>query len=404
MQSAARLSVIVFSVLAVVLVLLLWKRNDRKQAVAELESRFGAQLSITPEEFSLGCSSPDLKDLVELAGLVARVGELDVLDLTGAPSLVSLNGAERMPGLVHLIAIDCPVLVSAEGVAGHPGLRQLHFTDSAGLADTSAIHGLPELETLDLSGCGALKELSSSGLPALENLYLSRCRELRTLDLSAFPGLRQLYVDGCAGLETIEGLETLASLTDLDVSNATGLKGLPGVGRLAGLIVLDIRNLDLADFSGIASLPKLRVLRMGGQDGIETLEPFTPLANLRELHLEACPNLRSLRGIPRGVSQYAGFTHCPKLVSLEGVESAGALEHLDVTGCANLADVSAAAKLASLVQVSFVKCRAVTAVTFVEKLPKLRIVMLGGSGVVPAAVEGLSAANQEILFDFAVAE
>jgi hypothetical protein len=67
-------------------------------------------------------------------------------------------------------------------------------------------------------------------------------------------------------------------------------------------------------------------------------------------------------------------------------------------------DVSAAAKLTGLVQVSFVKCRGVTAVPFVETLPKLRIVMLGGSGVVPAVVEGLKAANEEIIFDFAVAE
>jgi hypothetical protein len=132
-----------------------------------------------------------------------------------------------------------------------------------------------------------------------------------------------------------------------------------------------------ADFSGIASLPKLRVLRMGGQDAVETLEPFTALATLTELHLEACPNLRSLRGMPPRITQYAGFTHCPKLVSLDGVESAGAIEHLDVTGCVNLGDVAAAAKLTNLVQVSFVKCRGVTAVPFVETLPNLRIVMLG---------------------------
>jgi hypothetical protein len=390
MQPAARLSVIVFAIFAVFVVLVLWKKSDRSQAITELEERFGAQLSITADEFYLGCSSPELKDLTELAELVLRVGKPQILDLTGAPALTSLKGAERLPSLTSIVAIDCPALASAEGVSGLPGLTQLHFTDSTGLSDTS--------------GCAALDEPRFNDLPSLENLYLSRCRGLKSLDVAAFPGLRQLYVDGCAGLSAIAGLERLTSLTDLDVSNATGLAGLPGVGALSGLIVLDIRNLDLADFSGIASLPKLRVLRMGGQDAVETLEPFTALATLTELHLEACPNLRSLRGMPPGISQYAGFTHCPKLVSLDGVESAGALEHLDVTGCVNLGDVAAAAKLANLVQVSFVKCRGVTAVPFVETLPNLRIVMLGGSGVVPAAIEGLKAANGEIIFDFAVAE
>jgi hypothetical protein len=404
MQPAARLTVIVFAILLVIVVLALWKRSDRREAIAELEGRFGAQLSISPEEFYLGCSSPELKDLSELAELVLRVGNPQILDLTGAPALVSLKGADRLPSLTSIVAIDCPALASAEGVSGLPRLTQLHFTDSAGLADTRAIQGLPQLKSLDLSGCVALASLELKELPSLENLYLSRCRSLKTLDVSAFPGLKQLYVDGCADLGAIAGLESLKSLTDLDASNATSLVGLPGIGSLSELVVLDIRNLDLTDFSGIASLPKLRVLRMGGQDTIETLEPFTSLASLRELHLEACPNLRSLRGIPSGVSQYAGFTYCPKLLSLEGIGSAGALEHLDVTGCGNLADVSEAASLAGLVQVSFVKCRAVTAVPFVEKLPKLRIVMLGGSGVVPASVEGIKTANEEIIFDFAVAE
>lgn len=404
MQPAARLSVIVFAIFAVFVVLVLWKKSDRSQAITELEERFGAQLSITADEFYLGCSSPELKDLTELAELVLRVGKPQILDLTGAPALTSLKGAERLPSLTSIVAIDCPALASAEGVSGLPGLTQLHFTDSAGLSDTTAIRQLPNLKSLDLSGCAALDEPRFNDLPSLENLYLSRCRGLKSLDVTAFPGLRQLYVDGCAGLSAIAGLERLTSLTDLDVSNATGLAGLPGVGALSGLIVLDIRNLDLADFSGIASLPKLRVLRMGGQDAVETLEPFTALATLTELHLEACPNLRSLRGMPPGITQYAGFTHCPKLVSLDGVESAGALEHLDVTGCVNLGDVAAAAKLANLVQVSFLKCRGVTAVPFVETLPNLRIVMLGGSGVLPAAIEGLKAANEEIIFDFAAAE
>jgi len=404
MQQATRLLVISFAILVVIGILVLWKRNDRNQAIAELEGRFGAQLSITPEEFYLGCSSPDLKDLEELADLVRRVGDPQILDLTGAPSLASLKGAERLPSLTSIVAIDCPALVSADGVAGHPLLTQLHCTDSAGLTDTSAIQRLPNLKSLDLSGCVAVQELAIADLPSLENLYLSRCRGLTSLDVSAFPNLRQFYVDGCAGLRSIAGLGALTSLTDLDVSNASGLSGLPGVEKLSELVVLDIRNLDLSDFSAIGSLPKLRVLRMGGQDAVETLEPFTSLATLRELHLEACPNLRSLRGIPPGVSQYAGFTYCPKLVSLDGVESAGALEHLDVTGCEHLADVSAMARLANLVQVSFVKCRKVTAVPFVERMPKLRIVMLGGSGVVPAAVEGLKAANEEIILDFTVAE
>ena len=404
MQKAVRVFVLLFSILVVIVILSLWKKAERKNAIAELESRFGAQISIQEKEFYLGCSSPELKDLKELASLVKRVGEPDILDLTGSPSLVTLAGVEELPSLTSVVAIDCPSLVTVEGVSGLPALTQLAFTDSAQLTDVAMIRDLPNLVTLDLSGCVGITSLDLEGLPALENLYLSRCRQLKALDLSAFPGLRQLYTDGCAGLTTIDGLGALGNLTDLDVSNASGLTGLPGVEKLAELIVLDLRNLEIEDLSGIARLPKLRVLRMGGQEKIETLEPLSSLASLRELHLEACPNLRSLKGIPTGVSQYAGFTYCPKLVSLEGIEAAGGLEHLDVTGCENLDEVGPVAKLSSLVQISLVKCRLVKAVPFVEKLPKLRIVMLGGSGVVPVSVEGLPLSNEELIFDFTISE
>jgi hypothetical protein len=404
MQNAARITVLLFSLIAVVVILLVWKKGDRKNALSELSTRFGADVSINGDEFYLGCSSPTLTDLTALAEVVARVGEPTILDLTGAPALRSLSGVEKMPSLRSLVLIDCGALVSAEGVSGHPGLTEIVLTDSAHFAETAAIRDLPRLTTLDFSGCLSLTRFEASNLPVLENLYLSRCHKLGALDVSAFPTLRQLYADGCGALASIDGLPSLVRLTDLDVSNATGLQGLPGVGSLAELIVLDIRNVEISDFTEIATLPKLRILRMGGQDAIETLEPLSSLTSLRELHLEACPNFRSLKGMPPGISQYAGFTHCPQLVSLEGLGAATGLEQLDLTGCTALTDISQVAELGNLVQLSLVKCRQVTEIKPVEKLPKLVIVMLGGSGVLPASVESLSLANAEMIFDFAGSE
>ena len=68
---------------------------------------------------------------------------------------------------------------------------------------------------------------------------------------------------------------------------------------------------------------------MGGNESIENLEPFSALSELREIHLEACPNFSSLKGIPSGLTQYAGFTYCPKLTSLEGIEGAPVLEKVN---------------------------------------------------------------------------
>ena len=77
-------------------------------------------------------------------------------------------------------------------------------------------------------------------------------------------------------------------------------------------------------------------------------------------------------------------------------------EEIDLTGCEALKDVSALQSLPSLVQLSLVKCRQVSDIEIIESMEKLVIVMLGGSGVVPASVKNLKTVNEEIIFDFTV--
>lgn len=402
MKEAVRYLSLAFAVLAIIVVLVMWKKRDREQAFVELRETFGADISLLEEDFIVGCSSAKLVDLVEFADLLSRAGEPTIIDLTGAPNLESFVGIEKLPTVHSLIAIDCAKLETADGVSGHPAIRELVLTDSRQFSNASAIPGMPALETVDFSGCEALTVIDVSSLPVLRNLYLSRCRKIESLDVSDLSALRQLYLDGCSGLKSLEGLDSLTDLTDLDVSNASSLSALEGVGNLDSLIVLDIRNIAVSDFSGIGQLPSLRVLRMGGNETIQNLEPFSGLEQLREIHLEACPNFTSLKGMPPGVSQYAGFTYCPKLKSLSGIEKASGLEQLDVTGCEALKDVSALQSLPDLVQVSFVKCRQVDDISVIESLEKLVIVMLGGSGVVSAAVDELEPKNKDIIFDFTV--
>lgn len=402
MKEAARYLILSFAILAVIAVLVMWKKQDREQAFTELRERFEADISVVDGDFAVGCSSNRLVDLVEFADLLARAGEPTILDLTGASNLESFSGIEKLLKVHSLIAIDCPKLTSAEGVAKHPALRELVLTDSRQFSDASSIKELPALETVDFSGCEALEEVDVSELPRLKNLYLSRCRKVKSLDVTGVPELKQLYLDGCSSLVSITGLDSLTALTDLDVSNASSLEKLENIEALVSLIVLDIRNIAIRDFSGIGKLPALRVLRMGGNEAIENLEPFSGMEQLREIHLEACPNFSSLKGMPSGISQYAGFTYCPKLTSLEGIENAAGLEQLDLSGCEWLKDVSALESLLNLVQLSFVKCRQVDDVSVIESMEKLVIVMLGGSGVVPAAIEKLKPVNDEIIFDFTV--
>lgn len=405
MNQIVRALLLMLAVAAVIAALLIYSnKRSREGAIKELETRFEAQISISESEFFIGCSSSQLKNLEELAALALKIGQPTMLDLTGATMLESLRGAERMTRLTSITAVDCPSLVSADGIAGHPALRELIFADCTKLADVSAIRGLRQLVTLDLSGCIALSSLAVADLPQLDNLYLSRCTQITQIDAAQFPDLEHLYMDGCSGVKEIVGLGNLTELSDLDLSDMVALKDLSGLERLTKLVVLDLRNVKLSDVSGLGKLTSLRVLRMGGQETIRNLEPFSRLESLREIHLESCPNLDSLQGMPSGVSQYAGFTRCPKLTSLAGIESATGLEQLDLSGCSGLTDITAIAKLKSLIQLSLVKCVGVSDISLVSPLPQMAIVMLGGSGVSRESVVPIQKEKRDLYFDFDVAE
>lgn len=400
MKLKGRLIFLFVVAVVVAIVVIQSKNQDRTLALQEMKERFAATYVDSGEQSYLACASDALVDLEELGLLMQRIGQPEILDLTGASELRSFQGIRRFKRLRSLVAIDCPQLTSAAGLAGHPTLEEVVCLDSASFGDAADIRELPRLLTLDLSGCLALKQLSLASLPRLENLSLSRCHKLSSIELSQLTRLRQLYLDGCAELRNLPGLDQLTRLTDLDISNLSSLESITGIRKLAELIVLDLRNVPISDFSEIGHLPKVRILRLGGQEGLSDLTPFADLTTLKEIHLEACPDFRSLSGIPSSVSQYAGFTHCPELRSLAGLEAAQGLIQLDLTGNEHLSDLAALAKLPELSQLNLSQCSAVTDVAVVENLEKLVIVMLGKSGVAPASVESLKPKNKDLIFDF----
>ncbi|MCG8601937.1 MAG: hypothetical protein MI807_17480, partial [Verrucomicrobiales bacterium] len=90
MKDAARFVILAFALIAVITVLVMWKKQDRANALDELRERYRADVIDTGDELTIGCASERLVDLVDFAAVVARAGEPAILDLTGAPNLESL--------------------------------------------------------------------------------------------------------------------------------------------------------------------------------------------------------------------------------------------------------------------------------------------------------------------------
>ncbi len=402
--SPAQLILALVGVAVVVFALILWKGQRRESAREILETRFAAEIEADPgdpEALMVILSHESLTDLVTVAPLIASLGRVTLLDLSGSPNLETLDGASAIPTLIHLQAMDCPRLRSISGISGLPELSVATIQACPSLERVDDLANLPGLVMLDLPGATGLRSLSLAGLPALKGLTLSEASELSVLDLTPAPLLEQLYLEGCRSLSSLTGLEKAAALTDLNVSTCHQLRRLEGLGDLESLIMLDARNCPAgAALEAIGRLPALKVLRLGGQPELVDLTPLSRLEQLEEIHIEGCENLESLRGMPASLTGYAAFSHSPKLASAAGVENAVALERIDFSGCSALTDIGALAWLKSLREVNLGGCRAVIDVTILSKLPELEIVQLGGSGVAPALLADLQKERPTVIFDF----
>lgn len=400
-----------FCIIAVALILLRWKINDRAEALKTLENVYRVEFDLFNDEIHVRATSPKIKDLNQLAALIERAEKLKsgeklvpwVLDLTGNPNLKTFHGVSRLQGLRSIIAVDCPKLENLNGISGLPHLSELLVSHNGALRDISAIKNLPSLVTLDLTASSLLLKFDVTGLPSLENLYLSGCHSLESLDVTTHGNLKQLYLDGCRFIEAIEGLGQLTQLTDLDVSNCQKLRNLKGLTNLGELIVLDMRNIELPDFSVIGELPKLDTLRLAGQGGLSSLAPFSGLQSLREIYVESCPNLVSVAGLP-ATAEYLGVVRCDNLKSLDGIDSASDLQHVDFTSCDGLEDTLALGKLQELTRLSFLSCRKISDISHLQENKKLALVRLGGTGVVPTDIEPLQELLPDTVFDFSEPE
>lgn len=287
-------------------------------------------------------------------------------------------------------------------------LREIHVSgisgDGTGRAVTDSflarMSRLPELEVLDVGGC---ENFTDSGIR-----WLTRCPKLKELDLSGSK-------IGDTGLEHLAGVKTLETLQLGGCEQCTGA-GFAHLGKLPGLKVLHARRCAGADDTGLAGLaksPSLRVLSLGGSQGMYVswqgqsrewregdqaacttrgLKELAGIATLEELDLEdidivdddvlaalaKLPRLRKLQLSPRGRE------HLP--VTDEGLKSLAAcasLRELDLYDAPKVGDAGIAAlgALENLEALKFGRTGKVTAagVKGLAGLKKLRHLSLGAS-------------------------
>ena len=172
----------------------------------ELISLFNPQLFITAVNFT---NAPDIQN-----ANVKDTG-ISTLDLTGATSLISMNGE------------SCPNLVTVN-TATAASLQILSLRDDSGLTSVN-LGGAPALQSIDVTNCTALTVLDLSASPALTRAYISGSA-LTTLDFTVCTLIGQIDAIGCADLLSLNGLRGKTNLQFVNVYNSPKLASIDTSG------------------------------------------------------------------------------------------------------------------------------------------------------------------------------
>jgi internalin A len=278
--------------------------------------------------------------------------------------LYKLPREERVKSIQTLDLSGCGRLWDLSPLAGLSALRTLNLSFCHQLRDLALPAGLSALQTLKLFGCYQLRDLSPlAGLSALQTLDLSGWVQL--WDLSPLAGLSALQTLNLLGCYQLTGLSPLAGLTSLQTLDLSGCWRLSGdLSPLAGLTSLQTLNLSgcklLSDLSPLAGLSSLQTLILSGCEQLSgDLSPLAGLQSLQTLNLSGCGQLSG------------------DLNPLAGLQS---LQTLDLSWCSQLSgDLSPLAGLQSLQTLNLSGCTALRQLDPIkELLPSLQVLYLFG--------------------------
>ena len=251
---------------------------------------------------------PAQRELIEAGGeWVAPAGAdpADIVREAQAEGVRALHVAGRdlsflseLPALEHLSLGDVGDVTPAMGL---PGLRSFSVVSwESGQLDATAWPRLARFGASEPPRGGGGVE-SAFGHPGVEVLAL---RRYPGQDLAAVtaPRLRELHLSS-SRLETLSGLERHAdSLELLALSRVPKLASLAGLGSMRRLQVLAIDGARLVKtLTEVAAAPVLRLLDVGDQRGIESLDPLAGHPTLEFVLFERTTDmsLKALGELPR---------------------------------------------------------------------------------------------------------
>lgn len=280
-------------------------------------------------DFSLGNTSIQELDLGSLTALktlkVTDAASLSSIDISGCPIVsLTLNGLSSLGSL------------------------------------STGDNGLPQLETVSITDCNNLTELSMSGSALLSSVTLQNNASIANINFS-----------GCSSLETLDLSNSYYPLTSLDLSGCTSLDK-------ASLNIGNGSTIKSLDFSGSPELRRLTVQSNSSSDN----------NTIRHIDLDGCTQLNYV--YLNNLSKLKQFIAPNAAIEEFTVYGSDSLAALDLSGNARLKSISLDYRH-SLQTIDLSGC------TFLRQLPNYIIKSsLVSLDISHSGIEDLSLNNEEI--------
>ncbi|CAN1270358.1 Disease resistance protein L6 [Linum perenne] len=235
---------------------------------------------------------PNLSNLIKLHKLV----------IVKCPLLYKIQDlGELKLSLLHLEVSCCDLLADLDGLESMEALESLTL-ESTTLSPCIGHDRLSMLTLTEDEDAPPLPEVIELGrLRSLRSLEMKACMSLRRLpNLSDLDNLETLDVSGCIRLVDVTGLEKLESLQKLNMSNCWSIEELPDISGMKSLDDLNVSEcIKLKKVIGLEKLESLTVLSMAGCKSIKKLPDMSQLKVLFEIDLKGCTKLKKVTGLTK---------------------------------------------------------------------------------------------------------
>lgn len=216
-------------------------------------------------------------------------------------------------------------------------------------SNISSLEGIEQLENLVSLNLRSNQLQDISQLAALEKLEKVDLRDNKVTDISPLAGLDRLEYLNLYGNSTLQSIEPLASLSNLEkliIGYVPVGSQVDNLSTLSTLKYLNLRDCGVEDLTFLSELSNLEYLNLHSNTNIQDINPIKHLTNLETLILVDVPLqgqedlLANLQNLSYLNLRNTGLTDITFLAELDGLEYLNLHSNSDIQSIAPLAGLS----------------------------------------------------------------